>query len=98
MKMVVLGFSCLPMSSGIQPFLIPRQRVEVSSLAVMDKHIRLGALPKCLAAAPPFWAIAAPISTYDQGDEARSDDLPRDAVESVFGVVGVNLGAYLKAA
>ena len=64
----------------------------------MDEHIRLGALPKCLAATPPFWAIAAPISTYDQRDEARSDDLPRDAVESVFGVVGINLGAYLKAA
>ena len=64
----------------------------------MDEHIRLGALPKCLAAAPPFRAIATSISTYDQRDEARSDDLPRDAIESVFGVVGINLGAYLKAA
>jgi hypothetical protein len=51
----------------------------------MDEHIPLGALPKCLPAAQPFWAIAASISTYDQRDKARRDDLPRDAVESVFG-------------
>jgi hypothetical protein len=64
----------------------------------MDEHVRLGALPKCLAAAPPLWAIAASISTYDQRDEARRDNLPRDAVESMFGMVGIDFGAYLKAA